>query len=185
MPIRQRIAVGLLFSLGFIVTIAGIVRTWYIYKSLIAEYDQTWFAYPLWIAAAVEIDLGVICASAPALRPLFAQLPFSLSSITFSATPNRYASKGSKLTGSEGTAQQSNASRNKSTQGSTQDLKSVTNTSKQGNGKEPQYELETWVDVERGNRTSTAVSHSSQDAILRDDEIRVNNVRATNERVEH
>jgi hypothetical protein len=60
MPRQQRVAVVILFSLGFIVTIAGIVRTWYIYKSLIAEYDITWYAYPLWIAAAVEIDLGVV-----------------------------------------------------------------------------------------------------------------------------
>lgn len=63
MPKRQRIAVAILFSFGFIVTIAGIVRTWYIYKSLIAEYDLTWYAYPLWIAAAVEIDLGVVSSS--------------------------------------------------------------------------------------------------------------------------
>jgi len=62
MPRRQRIAVGILFSLGFIVTIAGVVRTWFIYKSLFNEnFDQTWYVYPLWIAAAVEIDLGVVC----------------------------------------------------------------------------------------------------------------------------
>lgn len=60
MPRRQRLAVAVLFGLGIVVTIAGIVRTWYIYKSLIKEYDQTWFAYPLWIAAAIEIDLGVV-----------------------------------------------------------------------------------------------------------------------------
>ena len=63
MPRRQRFAVAMLFGMGIIVTIAGIVRTFYIYKSLISEYDQTWYAYPLWIAAAVEIDLGVVCPS--------------------------------------------------------------------------------------------------------------------------
>jgi hypothetical protein len=31
-----------------------------IYESLIKETDQTWYAYPLWIAAAIEIDLGVV-----------------------------------------------------------------------------------------------------------------------------
>lgn len=60
MPRRQRIAVAMLFSMGMIVTVAGIVRTWYIYKSLVLEYDNTWYAFPLWIAAAVEIDLGVV-----------------------------------------------------------------------------------------------------------------------------
>lgn len=60
MPRRQRFAVAVLFGLGLIVTVAGIVRTWYIYRSLFGEYDQTWYAYPLWIAAAIEIDLGVV-----------------------------------------------------------------------------------------------------------------------------
>lgn len=53
-------AVAALFGMGLIVTAAGIVRTWFIYRSLFGEYDQTWYAYPLWIAAAVEIDLGVV-----------------------------------------------------------------------------------------------------------------------------
>lgn len=60
MPRKQRAAVTFLFSLGFFVTAAGIVRTYYIYQSLVIQYDQTWYAYPLWIAAAIEIDLGVV-----------------------------------------------------------------------------------------------------------------------------
>ncbi|KAF2177028.1 hypothetical protein K469DRAFT_382754 [Zopfia rhizophila CBS 207.26] len=60
MPVRQRAAVIVPFSLGFVVTIAGIMRTWYIYKSLIAHYDMNSYAYPLWISAVVEIDLGVV-----------------------------------------------------------------------------------------------------------------------------
>jgi hypothetical protein len=43
--------------------------TYFIWKSLVLSYDETWFAYPLWIAAAVEVDLAVICACAPAIRP--------------------------------------------------------------------------------------------------------------------
>ncbi|EON62658.1 hypothetical protein W97_01882 [Coniosporium apollinis CBS 100218] len=70
MPQRQRVGVVILLSLGFIVTTAGIVRTYFIWKSLMNSYDETWFAYPLWIAAVVEIDLAVICACAPAIRPL-------------------------------------------------------------------------------------------------------------------
>jgi len=60
MPMRQRIGVCILLCLGFIVTIAGVIRTYFIWKSLIATWDETWFAYPLWIAAAVEIDLAVV-----------------------------------------------------------------------------------------------------------------------------
>ncbi|KAL7779575.1 hypothetical protein CFE70_009079 [Pyrenophora teres f. teres 0-1] len=63
MPLNQRLAVAMLFGMGFIVTAAGIVRTWFIYRSLFDEWDQTWFTYPLWIAAAVEIDLGYLSRS--------------------------------------------------------------------------------------------------------------------------
>lgn len=50
----------MLLSAGILVTVAGIVRTWFIYKSLIATYDETWFTYPLWICAALEIDIAVV-----------------------------------------------------------------------------------------------------------------------------
>lgn len=61
MPLKQRCGVCVLLCLGFMVTIAGIVRTFYIWKSLVASWDESWYAYPLWIAAAVEIDLAVVC----------------------------------------------------------------------------------------------------------------------------
>jgi hypothetical protein len=126
MPPQQRLAVVSLFSVGLIVTVAGIVRTYFIWKSLLQSYDETWFAYPLWIAAAVEIDLGVvsphglpiqyitrneptnanrslsqICASAPALRPLVSSLSAKLSSKGSTATPYS-ASKGLSRTLSKG-----------------------------------------------------------------------------------
>ncbi|RMY29803.1 hypothetical protein D0865_15421 [Hortaea werneckii] len=80
MPLKQRIGVCVLLCLGFIVTIAGVIRTYFIWKSLIDSWDQTWFAYPLWIAAAVEIDLAVICACAPAWKSLLRQPIVTLSS---------------------------------------------------------------------------------------------------------
>ena len=90
MPLKQRIGVCALLCVGFFVTIAGIIRTYYIYKSLIASYDETWFTYPLWIAAALEVDIAVvnflsmtrnvgdtitninlqICANVPSLKPI-------------------------------------------------------------------------------------------------------------------
>ena len=60
MPLKQRIGVCVLLCIGFIVTIAGSIRTYFTWKSLIASWDETWYAYPLWIAAAVEIDLGLV-----------------------------------------------------------------------------------------------------------------------------
>lgn len=70
MPLWHRIGVCVLLCLGIVVTIAGSLRTYYTWKSLMKSYDETWYAYPLWIAAAVEIDVGVICACAPALKSL-------------------------------------------------------------------------------------------------------------------
>ncbi|PSN60475.1 hypothetical protein BS50DRAFT_446649, partial [Corynespora cassiicola Philippines] len=76
LPLRQRVALAVLFSLGFVVTGAGIVRCYYSYQSLIAEYDVTWYGYPLWIATAIEVHLGIICASVPPLRPLLSKISF-------------------------------------------------------------------------------------------------------------
>ena len=70
MPLLNRIGVCVLLCLGIVVTVAGALRTYYSWRSLIASWDSTWYAYPLWIAGAVEIDLGVICACAPALKTL-------------------------------------------------------------------------------------------------------------------
>lgn len=72
MPLRQRIGVCVLFGLGFIVIVAGSVRTYYIHLGLMQSYDETWYAYPLWIAAAVEIDVGVV--SIPKARWLLLSL---------------------------------------------------------------------------------------------------------------
>jgi len=80
MPLKQRVGVCILLCLGCIVTIAGAIRTYFIWKSLIAQYDEPWYAYPLWIAAAVEIDLAVICACAPAWKSLLQQRITQLSS---------------------------------------------------------------------------------------------------------
>lgn len=60
MPLRERIGVVVLLSAGIIVTIAGVLRTVFIWQALIETYDESWHTYPLWICAAVEIDLAVV-----------------------------------------------------------------------------------------------------------------------------
>ncbi|KAL8663169.1 MAG: hypothetical protein Q9202_004101 [Teloschistes flavicans] len=69
---KQRIAVCTLFGLGFIVCIAGIVQVYYIDVALRKSYDETWDGWPLWVASAVEVDLGILCVSVPAIRPFLA-----------------------------------------------------------------------------------------------------------------
>ncbi|RJE22605.1 integral membrane protein [Aspergillus sclerotialis] len=72
LPTRQRLAVISIFGLGILVNVAGTCRTVYVYKSMLDSYDQTWMGWPVLVSAAVEINIGLICASAPALRPLIA-----------------------------------------------------------------------------------------------------------------
>ncbi|KAH9838913.1 integral membrane protein [Teratosphaeria destructans] len=63
MPLRQRIGCAVIFGMGFIVILAAIVRTYYIWKGLMDSYDESWYSWPLWIAASVEIDIEVVTQS--------------------------------------------------------------------------------------------------------------------------
>ncbi|KAJ5287197.1 hypothetical protein N7478_002883 [Penicillium angulare] len=97
LPTRQRLAVISIFALGIVVNVAGSVRTVYAWKSQLTTYDQTWEGWPVLIAASVEINLGLICSSAPALRPLVATfLPGALPSKSMRASSSRQ-SRSNKL----------------------------------------------------------------------------------------
>lgn len=61
LPARQRLAVISIFGLGIVVNVAGSVRTVYVWKSMKASYDMTWVGWPILVAAAVEISLGLVC----------------------------------------------------------------------------------------------------------------------------
>lgn len=58
LPLHQRWAIGVLLSLGFLVTIVGVVRTYFMWYTL-ASKDMTWNSFPLWIVATLEIALMV------------------------------------------------------------------------------------------------------------------------------
>lgn len=96
LPLRQRIIVALLFGIGFVVCLAGIVRTYYMYKATAGYHDVTWDAYPAWLATAVELYLGIFCASAPPTKPFFARyIPKLLSAtrsqeFTFASSQNTF-----------------------------------------------------------------------------------------------
>jgi Fungal rhodopsin domain len=59
LPTRQVVIVVLLFSLGFMSCIAGIIRTYFMYR-VTKLYDQTWNSYPVWITSAVELYIGMV-----------------------------------------------------------------------------------------------------------------------------
>ena len=69
---RKKIALNCVFSLGLLVVAAGAVRTYYLNK-LGYTYDVTWIGFDVLVWAVLEVQLAIICASAPALRVLFRQ----------------------------------------------------------------------------------------------------------------
>lgn len=71
LPRRQRCAVVIVFSLGFVVVLAGSVRLYWVAEVVNNTYDVTWSGFCMWIWTAVEVNLGVMCGCAPTLRPLF------------------------------------------------------------------------------------------------------------------
>ncbi|KAG4413515.1 hypothetical protein IFR04_013343 [Cadophora malorum] len=70
LPRRQMIVVMVLFGFGFISCIAGVIRTYYMYE-VTTGWDQTWRSYPVWVTSALELYIGIICASIPATKPFF------------------------------------------------------------------------------------------------------------------
>jgi hypothetical protein len=51
--------------------VCGIMRTFWAIKVYYFTYDVTWNAYHGWIWTALEAQLGVVCASMPALKVFF------------------------------------------------------------------------------------------------------------------
>ncbi|KAG9189347.1 hypothetical protein G6011_06215 [Alternaria panax] len=71
-PRRQKIALGAIFALGYLVCIVAAVRSYYVYRIFNQPlYDATWESWPAWLLCVLEIQLGAICASAPALKVFF------------------------------------------------------------------------------------------------------------------
>jgi hypothetical protein len=57
---RQKYSVTILLGLGYLVTAAGALRTYYTYKAFFTTHDSTWYQYPAFLASAIEIDLAVV-----------------------------------------------------------------------------------------------------------------------------
>ncbi|KAF2177469.1 hypothetical protein K469DRAFT_603311 [Zopfia rhizophila CBS 207.26] len=70
-PRRQKAALIGIFGMGLLTCVCGIMRTYYAIYIYNYTYDITWYAFYGWIWTALEADLGVICASAPALKVFF------------------------------------------------------------------------------------------------------------------
>lgn len=80
---RNRIVLMVLFTLGSMSCIASIVRIAYaIYHATLRNDDHTWKAFYSNLWALLEVDLALICACIPPLKPLFSYFSAPLHSIT-------------------------------------------------------------------------------------------------------
>ncbi|PVH81161.1 hypothetical protein DL98DRAFT_174500 [Cadophora sp. DSE1049] len=70
LPIQQQIIIILLFGAGILVTVASVLRTYYLYQ-VTNGWDKTWHASPAWITSSVELYVGIMCASIPATKKFF------------------------------------------------------------------------------------------------------------------
>jgi len=71
LPFKQKLALYLLFAMGFLVVAAGIVRTILLYVVVNKDYDFSWVLWETWIWSMVELYVSILAASAPALKPFF------------------------------------------------------------------------------------------------------------------
>ncbi|KAK4668227.1 uncharacterized protein QC764_706060 [Podospora pseudoanserina] len=74
LPLPQRLTILSLFAGGLLVCIAGSVRTYLTWVMVTSpDGDITWRLYDTRFPGAVELFLGIICASAAATKPFFAR----------------------------------------------------------------------------------------------------------------
>jgi hypothetical protein len=73
---RQRWSVISLLCLGFLVTIVGCVRTFYIWKAFVQTYDSSWWSEEHWLCSEVENDVALV-------RALVSNLPRASANLFF------------------------------------------------------------------------------------------------------
>ncbi|KAK0674345.1 hypothetical protein QBC41DRAFT_352097 [Cercophora samala] len=74
LPLTQRLTILLLFAGGLLVCIAGSVRTYLTWVMVTSpDGDITWRLYNTRFPSAVELFLGIMCASVAATKPFFAR----------------------------------------------------------------------------------------------------------------
>jgi hypothetical protein len=71
-PTREKLALLGIFGLGILSTIASTVRLYYL-KVAIRSADPFYAGLPLHIASIIEINIGILCACLPTLKPLISK----------------------------------------------------------------------------------------------------------------
>ncbi|KAK3902818.1 hypothetical protein C8A05DRAFT_15174 [Staphylotrichum tortipilum] len=70
LPLKQRLALLTLFSVGLVVVFAGCIRIYWIHLVVETTYDVTWYGFQMWLWTAVEVQLAIVCGCVPWLKSL-------------------------------------------------------------------------------------------------------------------
>ncbi|ERF76276.1 hypothetical protein EPUS_04133 [Endocarpon pusillum Z07020] len=71
LPRGKKLALYTLFALGFLVVVAGVIRTILLNVVINRTWDPLWELDTMWIWTIVELNLAIVAASAPALKSFF------------------------------------------------------------------------------------------------------------------
>lgn len=108
---RQRIGLMFVFALGFLVVIAGIVRTVFLSQDLGSNnIDKSWLGFNVFVAGIAESNVAIVCACAPSLKSLFR----TYFRDRFTTQGSRSTSDRSELTSNTSTQMRSNTGLQKS-----------------------------------------------------------------------
>ncbi|KAK2765016.1 hypothetical protein FQN54_008715 [Arachnomyces sp. PD_36] len=67
-PRAQKVSLCILFGVGFILCILGVVKAVFLHRIFFESYDSNWIGYNVWTLTAAENYIGVICSAIPPLR---------------------------------------------------------------------------------------------------------------------
>ncbi|CAG8214702.1 unnamed protein product [Penicillium salamii] len=151
LPTLHRLAVISIFAVGVIVNVAGTVRTVYVWECMVVTYDATWMGWPILIASTVEISLGLICSSAPALRPLAAAFLPRLRNSTRNISSSYHRKRSHKLWSSTDRSKESRTISNEGQAGYDSDHVEIMRT----------VEMENWNDSDCTNTKKMGHVHET------------------------
>lgn len=83
-PTREKIAVYMIFGLGAFSTLCAIIRFHFLVVALTSK-DPNYDALGIAVASIIEINIGIVCASMPTLRPLLTKATRNLAKPASSA----------------------------------------------------------------------------------------------------
>ncbi|KAL5114678.1 hypothetical protein ACEQ8H_007411 [Pleosporales sp. CAS-2024a] len=73
LPVKQRLGLIFLFSIGLLVCIAGVLRMYFL-DQYFKSTDYHWNAAKVWMCMVLEMNLGIMCACLSGVKPVLATL---------------------------------------------------------------------------------------------------------------